>query len=56
LEERPCARAEGFKIALDLTAQQTALAKGVDAEKFIDSSLLHELERSGFYNALSTAK
>ena len=51
LDERPYARAEGFKIALDLTAQQTPLAKGVDVERFIDSSLLRELERSGFFNA-----
>jgi len=53
LDERPYARAEGFKIALDLTAQQTPLAKGVDVERFIDSSLLRDLERAGFYN-LST--
>jgi ABC-type nitrate/sulfonate/bicarbonate transport system substrate-binding protein len=51
LDERPYARAEGFKIALDLTAQQTPLAKGVDIERFIDSSALRELERGGFFNA-----
>ena len=47
---------EGFKIALELTAQQTPLAKGVDAERFIDPSLLRELERSGFFAVSGGAK
>jgi ABC-type nitrate/sulfonate/bicarbonate transport system substrate-binding protein len=56
LDERPYARAEGFKIALDLTAQQTPLAKGADIERFIDASLLRELERGGFFAVPSGAK
>jgi hypothetical protein len=55
LDDRPFPRPEGFKIALELTAQQTPLAKGVDAERFIDVSLLRELERSGFFAGLSGA-
>ena len=38
-----------IKIALELAAQQTPLAKGVDVERFMDSSLLRELEKSDFY-------
>ena len=56
LDDRPFPRPEGFKIALELTAQQTPLAKGVDAERFIDPSLLRELERSGFFAVSGGAK
>ena len=55
LDERPLPRPEGFKIALELVAQQTALAKGVDPDRFIDTSPLRELERSGFFAALASA-
>jgi len=55
LDDRPFPRPEGFKIALELIAQQTPLAKGVDAERFIDPSPLRELERSGFFTALTSA-
>lgn len=51
LEDRPYPRPEGFKIALELTAQQTPLAKGADIERFIDPSLLKDLDRSGFFTA-----
>ena len=56
LDDRPFPRAECFKIALELTAQQTPLAKGVDAERFIDASLLRELERGGFFAVSSGVK
>jgi NitT/TauT family transport system substrate-binding protein len=52
LDERPYPRPEGIKTALDLFAQQTPAAKGADPERFIDQSLLRELERSGFFAAL----
>lgn len=51
LDERPYPRPEGLKIALDLISQQIPAAKGVDPERFIDSSLLRELERGGFFTA-----
>jgi hypothetical protein len=35
LDDRPFPHAEGFKIAPELTAQETPLAKGVDAQRFI---------------------
>ena len=56
LDDRPFPRPEGFKIALELTAQQTPLAKGVDAERFIDPSPLRELERSGFFTVSGGAR
>jgi len=56
LDDRPYPRPEGFKIALDLTAQQLPLGKGVDAERFIDLLPLRELERSGFVAGLGAAK
>ena len=40
-----------IKIALELAAQQTPLAKGVDVERFMDSSLLREFEKTDFYKA-----
>jgi len=55
LDDRPLPRPEGFKIALELTAQQTPLVKGVDAERFFDPSPLRMLERSGFFTALTSA-
>jgi NitT/TauT family transport system substrate-binding protein len=54
LDERPYPRPEGIKTALDLFAQQTPAAKGADPERFIDQSLLRELERSGFFTALTS--
>ena len=47
LEDRPYPRPEGIKTALDLYAQQNPAAKGVDAERFMDQSLMRELERGG---------
>lgn len=38
------------------TISSRALAKGVDAERFIDPSLLRELERSGFFAIPSGGK
>ena len=35
--------------ALELTAQQRPLAKGVGPERFIDVSLSRDLERSNFF-------
>lgn len=55
LEDRPYPRPEGLKIALDLVSQQTPAAKGVDPERFLDPSLLRELERGGFFTILQTS-
>jgi len=54
LEDRPYPRPEGIKTALDLYAQQNPAAKGVDAERFMDQSLMRELERGGFFGTLAS--
>ena len=54
LEDRPYPRPEGIKTAVDLYAQQNPAAKGVDPERFIDASLMRDLDRGGFF-ATSTS-
>lgn len=53
LEDLPYPRPEGIKTAVDLYAQQNPAAKGVDPERFIDQSLMRELDRGGFFPAPS---
>ena len=54
LEDRPYPRPEGIKTAIELYAQQVPAAKGVDPERFIDQSLMRELERGGFFASLAS--
>lgn len=54
LEDRPYPRPEGIKTAIDLYAQQNPTAKGVDPERFMDQSLIRELERGGFFASLAS--
>src|SRR6266404_3737379 len=54
LEDRAYPRPAGIKTALDLYAQQNPAAKGVDAERFMDQSLMRELERGGFFGTLAS--
>jgi hypothetical protein len=42
--------------ALDLYARQNPAAKGVDPERFIDQSLLRELERGGYFGTLASGE
>jgi ABC-type nitrate/sulfonate/bicarbonate transport system substrate-binding protein len=55
LDDRPYPRPEGLKIALDLVAQQEPAARGAEPERFLDASLLLELEREGFFATLQRA-
>ena len=55
LDDRPYPRPEGLKIALELVAQQVPAARGADPERFLDASLLRELEREGFFATLQSA-
>jgi len=52
LDDRPYPRLEGIKTALELISQQTPAAKDADPARFVDRSLLEELERDGFFSAL----
>ncbi len=54
LDDRPYPRPEGLRIALDLVAQQEPAARGADPERFLDASLLRELERGGFFATLQS--
>jgi hypothetical protein len=35
--------------AVDMYAQQAPSARGMEIERFLDASLIRELERSGFF-------
>jgi len=52
LDDRPYPRLEGIKTALELISQQTPGAKNADPERFVDTSLLAELDREGFFTKL----
>ena len=54
LEDRPYPRPEGIKTAIELYAQQNPAAKGVDPERFIDASLMRDLDRGGFFATLAS--
>ena len=54
LEDRPYPWTEGIKTAIDLYAEQNPAAKGVDPERFIDASLMRELDRGGFFATLAS--
>jgi ABC-type nitrate/sulfonate/bicarbonate transport system substrate-binding protein len=49
LEDRPYPRPESVRTAVEMYAQQAPSAKGVEVERFIDLSLIRELERSDFF-------
>lgn len=50
LEDKPYPRPESVRVAVDMYAQQTSSAKGAEVDRFIDPSLIRELERSGFFS------
>jgi NitT/TauT family transport system substrate-binding protein len=52
LKARPYPTAEAFRSVIDELAQVNPKAKGQDPRKFYDDSLLQELDKSGFINAL----
>ncbi len=52
LDDRPYPRFEGIKMALELISQPTPATKDADPARFVDRSLLEELERDGFFTAL----
>jgi NitT/TauT family transport system substrate-binding protein len=52
LKARPYPTAEAFRSVVDELAQINPKAKGQDPRKFYDDSLLQELDKSGFINAL----
>lgn len=49
LEDRPYPRPESVRSAVDMYAQQAPSAKGIEVERFLDASLIRELERNGFF-------
>ncbi len=52
LKARPYPTAEAFRSVIDELAQVNPKAKGQDPHRFYDDSLLQELDKSGFINAL----
>ena len=52
LKRVPTPTAEAFRSVIDELAQVNPKAKGQDPTRFYDDSILQELEKSGFINAL----
>jgi hypothetical protein len=52
LKRVPLPTLEAFRSVVDELAQVNPKAKGQDPKKFYDDSILRELEKSGFINAL----
>ena len=52
LKRVPTPTAEAFRSVIDELAQVNPKAKGQDPKRFYDDSILQELEKSGFINAL----
>ena len=53
LKRIPFPTAEAFRTVLEELAEVNPKAKGQDPQKFYDDSILRELEKSGFINALN---
>jgi NitT/TauT family transport system substrate-binding protein len=53
LKRVPYPTAEAFRSVLDELAQVNPKAKGQDPKKFFDDSILQELDKSGFVNAVN---
>jgi ABC-type nitrate/sulfonate/bicarbonate transport system substrate-binding protein len=53
LKRIPLPTAEAFRTVLEELAEVNPKAKGQDPRKFYDDSILRELEKSGFINALN---
>jgi len=53
LKQLPFPTAEAFRTVLEELAEVNPKAKGQDPRKFFDDSILRELEKSGFINALN---
>lgn len=54
LDNRLYPRPEGLKLALELIAKTNPAAKGADPGRFLDGSLLQQLEREGFFARLQS--
>jgi hypothetical protein len=53
LKRLPFPTAEAFRTVLEELAEVNPKAKGQDPQKFYDDTILRELEKSGFINALN---
>jgi ABC-type nitrate/sulfonate/bicarbonate transport system substrate-binding protein len=52
LEKKPFPNRDGLKLAVELTAKQRSISPIPNIDKFMDTSLLDELDRSGFIDQL----
>jgi hypothetical protein len=52
LEKKPYPNRDGLKLAVELIAKQRNISPIPNIDKFMDTSLLEELDRSGFIDQL----
>jgi hypothetical protein len=52
MEKKPYPNRDGIKLAVELTAKQRNVSPIPSIDKFMDISLLEELDRSGFIDQL----